>query len=217
MKQRILVWDAPTRAFHWLQAFSFFAAYLTACPPRWAEGSLIPTFTASERYRDLHVAFGYILFGLIAFRLVWGFVGTRYARFGSFLFKPGEIFAYLLSLVKNKPLHYIGHNPAGSLAIWLLLALGLTLGVTGVMLMQDDVADVVVDIHAMATNTMLVVVAIHLLGVLVSSVLHHEPLVRSMITGYKSGTPNEAAAKPYYWLASIMAVAVIVFWFTYVK
>src|SRR5450756_734838 len=71
MIRRILVWDAPTRVFHWLQALSFGAAYLTAF---------------SERLRNYHVALGYILLGLIAFRLLWGFIGTRYARFSSFLF-----------------------------------------------------------------------------------------------------------------------------------
>jgi cytochrome b len=217
LTQRILVWDAPTRAFHWLQAFSFFAAFLTACPPRWTEGSLIPSFIASERYRDLHIAFGYILFGLLVFRLLWGFVGTRYARFASFLFKPGEIATYLLSLIRNQPRHYVGHNPAGSLAIWLLLSLGLTLGVTGVMLLQDDVADVAVDIHAFATNAMLVVVAIHLLGVAVSSVMHHENLVRTMVTGIKPGEPGEEVSKAYNWLAVAMAAAVALFWFVYVK
>lgn len=215
MTKRILVWDAPTRAFHWLQAFSFFAAYLTACPPRWAAGSLIPSFTASERYRDLHVAFGYILLGLIVFRLLWGFTGTHYARFATFLFKPTEIFAYLMSLVKIQPKHYVGHNPAGSLAIWLLLALGLTLGVTGVMLLQDDVADSVVEIHAFATNAMLIVVAIHLLGVAVSGLLHKENLVRSMITGYKTGEAGEGVSKPYNLLALAMIVAVAAFWFIF--
>jgi len=122
MIQRILVWDIPTRVFHWLLVLSFAGAYLTA---------------ESERYRDIHVVLGYTLLGLIAFRLLWGFFGTRYAQFRSFLFKPDEIVAYALSLFKGKPAHYIGHNPLGSLAIWLLLGLGILTGATGVMLFQD--------------------------------------------------------------------------------
>ena len=74
MIQRILVWDIPTRVFHWLLALSFAGAYLTA---------------ESERYRDIHVVLGYTLLGLIGFRLLWGFFGTRYAQFRSFLFSPG--------------------------------------------------------------------------------------------------------------------------------
>ena len=78
MTQRILVWDVPTRVFHWLQVLAFGAAYLTAF---------------SERLRNYHVALGYILLGLLVFRLLWGFAGTRYARFLSFLFNPKEIVA----------------------------------------------------------------------------------------------------------------------------
>ena len=106
MSQRMLVWDVPTRVFHWLLVVSFAGAFLTA---------------ESERYRDIHVVLGYTLLGLIAFRLVWGFVGTRYARFRSFLFKPGEIAAYAVSLLKARPGHHVGHNPAGSVAVFALL------------------------------------------------------------------------------------------------
>ncbi|MGB8517938.1 MAG: cytochrome b/b6 domain-containing protein, partial [Gallionella sp.] len=153
MLQKVLVWDAPTRTFHWLQALSFLGAYLTS---------------DSEKYRDIHVALGYILFGLIVFRLLWGFAGTRYAKFNSFFFKPGQIMAYMMSLLKGKAEHFIGHNPVGSVAIWLLLSLGLTLGVSGVLLLQDDAPDIIEKIHDFATNAMLVVIAVHLLGVFVS-------------------------------------------------
>ncbi len=160
----------PTRVFHWLLVLSFAGAFLTA---------------ESERYRDIHVVLGYTLLGLIAFRLLWGFFGTRYARFRSFLFKPGEIVAYVLSLFKGKPAHYVGHNPAGSVAIWLLLALGIASGVTGVMVFQDIGGDAVEELHEFASNAMLAVVVLHIAGVLVSSVMHRENLVRSMITGFK--------------------------------
>ena len=202
MIRRILIWDAPTRVFHWLQAISFFGAYLTS---------------ESERNRDIHVAFGYILLGLIVFRLLWGFLGTRYARFSSFLFKPGEIIAYLLSLIKGKARHYLGHNPAGSVSVWLLLALGLFLCVTGVMALQDDAGDAVVEMHGVATNIMLAVILLHIIGVLVSSVLHHENLVRSMITGYKSAETDEGIRRSYNWLGAMMLVAAVVFWFVFLR
>lgn len=202
MIRRILIWDAPTRVFHWLQAISFAGAYLTA---------------ESERNRDIHMAFGYILLGLIVFRLLWGFLGTRYARFSSFLFKPGEIIAYLLSLFKGKPGHYLGHNPAGSVSVWLLLALGLFLCVTGVMALQDDAGDAVVEMHGVATNIMLAVILLHIIGVLVSSVLHRENLVRSMITGFKSAETDEGIRSSYNWLGVIMLAAAVVFWFVFLR
>lgn len=196
MSQKILVWDAPTRVFHWVQALCFLGAYLTS---------------DSEKTRDIHVALGYILFGMIVFRLLWGFAGTRYARFSSFVYGPGRIIAYLSSLFKGKAEHYVGHNPVGSVAIWLLLSGGLTLGVTGVMLLQDDVADIVEDIHGYATNAMLAVIAVHLLGVFMSSFLHKENLVRAMITGFKPGAADAGIKCAYNWLAAIMLVVVVAF------
>jgi len=200
MVQRILVWDVPTRVFHWLLVLSFGGAFLTS---------------ESERYRDIHVVLGYTLLGLIAFRLLWGFLGTRYAQFRSFLFKPSEVVAYLQSLVKRKPAHYIGHNPAGSVAIWLLLVLGISIGVTGVMLFQDIGGDALEELHEFASNAMLAVVLIHVCGVVVSSVMHRENLVRSMITGFKSAKPCDGIRRSYLWLGVIMLTAVVAFWIGY--
>ena len=200
MIQRILVWDLPTRVFHWLLVLSFSGAFLTA---------------ESERYRDIHVVLGYTLLGLIAFRLLWGFFGTRYAQFRSFLFKPGEIVAYVQSLFKGQPAHYVGHNPAGSVAIWLLLALGISVGMTGVMLFQDIGGDAMEELHEFVSNAMLAVVLIHIAGVVVSSVLHRENLVRSMITGFKTAGPDEGIRRSYRWLGVIMLAAVAAFWVGY--
>ena len=200
MSTRILVWDVPTRVFHWLLVLSFTVAFLTA---------------ESERNRDIHVVSGYILLGLLAFRLLWGFIGTRYARFGSFLFGPGEVVAYLRSLIKRNPAHYAGHNPAGSVAIWLLLALGFASAVSGVMVYQEMGGDALEELHEVSSYAMLAVVAVHILGVLVSSVMHRENLVRSMITGYKSDGQDEGINRSYAWLGVIMLVAVMAFWFGY--
>jgi hypothetical protein len=106
---RIRVWDLPLRVFHWLLALSFAGAFLAS------EG---------EGVRDLHVVLGYTVAVLVAFRLVWGVAGSRYARFRSFAFGPQAVRAYLASLLARRPLHYVGHNPAGGWAIYALLALG---------------------------------------------------------------------------------------------
>jgi cytochrome b len=211
MIRRILVWDAPTRVFHWLQALSFCAAYLTAF---------------SERLRNYHVALGYILLGLLVFRLLWGFIGTRYARFRSFLFNPREVVVYLLTMLKRKPAHYLGHTPVGSASIWLLMSLGIFICLTGVLALQDDASDIVVEMHGVATNVMLGVILLHLIGVLMSSILHRENLVRAMITGFKrvpgqklcvSAGSDEGIQRAYNWLGVLMIVAVVVFWFAYVR
>ena len=82
-RKRVFVWDLPVRLFHWSLALSFAGAFLTA---------------ESERYRDVHVVLGYTVLGLVAFRLLWAFVGTRYARLSSFAFGPRDVVAYVKSL-----------------------------------------------------------------------------------------------------------------------
>ncbi|MFZ5522594.1 MAG: cytochrome b/b6 domain-containing protein [Pseudomonadota bacterium] len=200
MNQRILVWDVPTRVFHWVLVLSFTIAFLTA---------------ESERNRDIHVVFGYILLGLLAFRLLWGFIGTRYARFGSFMFGPGEVVAYLKSLLNRKPAHYVGHNPAGSVAIWLLLLLGFVSAISGVMVYEEVGGDALEELHEVSSYAMLAVVAVHISGVLLSSAMHRENLVRSMITGYKSDGRHEGIKRSYAWLGIIMLAAIVAFWLSY--
>jgi cytochrome b len=200
MSQRMMVWDVPTRVFHWLLVVSFAGAFLTA---------------ESERYRDIHVVLGYTLLGLIVFRLVWGFAGSRYAQFRSFLFKPAEIKAYVISMLKAKPAHYVGHNPAGSVSVFLLLALGIAVSVSGVILFQDIGGDALEELHELVSYLMLTVVGLHLAGVLVSSLMHKENLVRSMITGSKPAQPNAGISRSHAWLGVIMLALVVAFWIGY--
>lgn len=174
---KILVWDLQTRVFHWLMVFSFAGAYATG---------------ESEKLRDVHVWLGYLMLGLIAFRVIWGFVGNEYARFGSFSYGPGAVKDYLKSILAMRPQHFLGHNPAGSWAIWLLLALGLLTGVTGYALYQDVGGDPMEEFHEFAANFMLTVVAVSVAGVVLSSVMHKENLARAMVTGYKQDLPEKA-------------------------
>lgn len=193
MRDKILVWDIPTRLFHWLLALSFIGAYLTA---------------ESEYWRDLHVALGYTVVGLIGFRLVWGLVGTRYARFSSFAFGPSKVLAYLKSLLGKSPEHYVGHNPAGSWAIYGLLLLGLLSGASGYAVYEEIGGEWLEELHEFLSNAMLALVLVHIAGVLVSSRLHHENLVRGMITGYKHGEPGQGI-RYKHWLVGGALLAVV--------
>jgi cytochrome b len=184
MKTRILVWDLPTRLFHWLLALSFAGAFLTA---------------ESERFRDVHVLLGYTVLALIGFRLVWGIVGTRYARFSSFAFSPARVIAYLKSFLSRSPQHFTGHNPAGSWVIYGLLLLGLVSGISGYATYNEIGGDWLEELHEGASNTMLALVVVHVAGVIVSSLLHRENLVGSMISGYKRGDA-EQGARSAHWL-----------------
>ena len=136
----IRVWDAPVRVFHWLLAACFTGAYLTA---------------ESESWRLLHVTLGYTLGGLIAFRLVWGVLGTRYARFGSFVRPPSELSRYLKSMLAGRPAHFIGHNPLGGVAIVLMLLAGAAITATGYAVYNDIGGDLLGEVHEAAANAML--------------------------------------------------------------
>jgi len=194
---RILVWDAPVRVFHWLMALSFAGAYLTA---------------ESERWRLLHVTLGYTMAGLVVFRLLWGLLGTRYARFASFVRGPAAAARYVGSLVRGQPEHHTGHNPAGALAIVALLALGAAVTLTGWMNYNELAGEWVEEVHELAGNLMLAVVLVHVAGVVVGSWAHHENLARAMVTGHKLGRPDEAIRSAWRSVAVLMLVAVLGFW-----
>ncbi len=173
------VWDLPTRLFHWSLATSFVVAFATS---------------ESEKLRDIHVLAGYAMAGLIAFRILWGFVGGGHSRFADFVPTPTKVIDYLKSLLEGKPQHYVGHNPAGAVAIFLLLGFGITAAASGYATYNEFGGDFVAEVHEAAANGMMAMVAIHLAGVVVSSWLHGENLVMAMITGWKKLRRQDAAS-----------------------
>ena len=173
--ERILVWDLPTRLFHWLLASTFAGAWLTA---------------DSERWIDVHVALGYTFAGLIAFRLLWGLVGSRYARFSSFVRGPGAVLKYVTSILKARPEHHVGHNPAGGWAVLALLGLGAVTALTGYLNFNDYGGHWLEELHEGAASAMLALVFVHIGAVLLSSLIHRENLVRAMLSGLKRRSPE---------------------------
>jgi len=178
MSEKIKVWDVPVRVFHWLLAGSFAGAYLVA---------------ESEQLRGVHMILGYTTMGLIAFRIIWGFVGSPFARFRSFLFPPSAAIGYLRSLATDKPRHFVGHNPAGSYAIYAILLVGLATGVTGYLSLNEIGGESVEDVHELCANVWLGVVIVHIAGVIIGSWVHRENLVRAMVTGYKQGAAGQGS------------------------
>ncbi|KIF82776.1 cytochrome b/b6 domain-containing protein [Noviherbaspirillum autotrophicum] len=195
--RRILVWDAPVRVFHWLMVLSFAGAYLTA---------------ESERWRLVHVSLGYTMAGLVVFRILWGLIGTRYARFSDFVRGPGAVMHYLGSLVRGRPEHHTGHNPAGALAIVALLALTVAVTAAGWATYSEIGGDWLEEVHEAAANVMLAIVGVHVAAVIVSSRLHRENLVRAMITGRKQGRPEEGIRSAWRGVAALLLAAVLGFW-----
>jgi cytochrome b len=160
----------------------------------------------------VHVVFGYTMLGLVAFRLLWGVIGTRYSRFGSFAFGPRSVLAYLKSLFTRSPQHHLGHNPAGSWAIYALLALIVLAGVTGYATYNDIGGGWMEEAHEAAANALMGVVIVHVSGVLVSSIIHRENLARAMVSGFKSGNPIDGIRYRHRIVAATLLLAVAGFW-----
>jgi cytochrome b len=193
----IRVWDAPVRVFHWLLALSFAGAWLTA---------------ESERWHLLHITLGYTAGGLVLFRGVWGGVGSRWARFTSFVRGPSAVRDYVSRLLRAQPAHFTGHNPAGGWAVLALLGgMAVTVGfgwATEFELLPSGLDDV----HEAAASAVLGLVGIHLAGVLVGSWAHRENLVRAMFTGRKRGQPDEDIGSSRPVMAALLLALVLAGW-----
>ena len=189
----IKVWDPFVRFFHWTVVISFFIAYITEDEVMW-----------------LHEFAGYTILALVSARILWGIVGSRYARFTNFIYRPSIVKQYFKDTLQGKSKRYLGHNPLGGfMVVLLLIMLVLTSwsgieaegsGFTGtaafnIELIKPAFADddehengsheLWEDIHEFFANATLFLVFFHVVGVIFSSVKHGENLVRAMMTGYK--------------------------------
>jgi cytochrome b len=190
---RILVYDLPTRLFHWLLAFGFLSALVIA---QFADehSSLFP----------YHTLIGLVLGMVLILRVVWGGVGTRYARFGSFLFGPGEVIRHFKGALAGGGKRYVGHNPGSGYAAFAMLALTLVIVASGVLMSRGGEA--LEEIHSAATYVLLALVVVHLVGILVHTLRHRENISASMVSGAKRGDPGDAigSAKPITSVAIIL-------------
>lgn len=193
----VLVWDAPVRVFHWLTVLCFAGAWLTA---------------ESERWRLAHVTLGYTLAGLVAFRLVWGLVGTQHARFANFVRGPAAVLAHLRDLARGHVDGHAGHNPAGALAIVGLLGLAIAVSVSGWALFDGPGGEWLEDVHEAAASLMLALVGVHVAGVALASWLGRDNLVRAMVSGRKRVAPGEGIRSAWRSVAALMLVAVLAYW-----
>lgn len=199
----VKVWDPLVRLFHWSLVAAFAIAWLTG-----------------DEESRLHELAGYAVIGLVLVRIVWGFVGTRYARFSDFVYRPSTVLGYAREILRGKPKHYLGHNPLGGMMVLALLVSLLAAGATGLALqgaeegtgpfaalssgatvtMPGIIATAVADdddegdegseeiweeLHEFFANLTLLLVALHIAGVIIGSLVHRENLVRAMFTGRK--------------------------------
>ena len=188
-EKKSLVWDLPVRLFHWsiviLVVFSWYSIEI-------------------EENLDWHFISGYCVLALLLFRVTWGFIGTRYARFRSMLFKPATTLQYFRSLFSGQNQRYSGHNPAGSLSVFALLGLMLVQATTGLFANDEDyyfgplsdyvsiqTADRLTELHHLNFNILTGFIVLHILAIIFYRLVKKEKLLLAMITGNKS-TPESS-------------------------
>ena len=166
----IKVWDPVVRLFHWSLVIAFTVAWLTG-----------------DELKRVHEGAGYAIVGLLVIRIVWGLVGTSYASFSNFIYRPSTILNFLFDTIRFRAKRYLGHNPAGGAMVIALLTTLAATTATGIMMTSDTYWGVewVENVHETAANLALVLVGLHLAGVFVASIEHRENLVAAMITGRK--------------------------------
>jgi cytochrome b len=179
----VVVWDLPTRLFHWTLVALMIAQWLTA-----EESSTM----------DWHVWGGYAVLALVLFRLIWGFVGSETARFSDFVRGPDAALEYVRALLRGETPHYLGHNPLGAWSIVAMLVLLLVQAGTGLFANDDiliegplyawvskDTSDWLTTIHKLNFNLLLLVIAVHLSAVLFYLLVKRENLIHPMLSGRK--------------------------------
>jgi cytochrome b len=166
----VRVWDPFVRIFHWSLVALFIVAFVTG-----------------DEIERVHIAVGYTIAGLVVARIVWGFIGPHHARFSNFVRRPAETLDYMRKAVRGRAPRYIGHNPAGGLMTIALLGMILAISGTGFMMTTNSFwgAEWVEDLHEGLVYATMGLIALHVAGVIVTSVEHRENLVRAMITGRK--------------------------------
>jgi len=182
---QVWVWDPLVRFFHWSLLSAFVIAYIT-----------------EDNLMSVHTWAGYLILGLISVRLIWGIIGTRYARFSDFVYSPVEVIQFLKDTLHLRAKRYLGHNPAGGAMVILLMISLLMTTTSGILLLgAEEQAGPVAhwfaqpggfwgekleEVHEFFANFTLLLVFIHVIGVLVESLIHKENLVSAMLTGFKS-------------------------------
>jgi cytochrome b len=180
--RQVLVYDLPTRLFHWLFAGFFVAAFAIA--------NLVDDDSA--RF-SLHMLAGLGMVFVVLLRLAWALVGTRHARLGDLALHPRQLLAYLKGMVSGGSERWIGHNPASSWAAVAMVGLALGLGITGVLMATGGGGEGLEDAHELMANAFLVVVLLHLGGVAAHVLRHRDRLQSTMVTGRKPALSSAQA------------------------
>jgi len=201
-----VLWDIPTRVFHWL---------IVCCLP-------LAWWSAEEERYDLHQWIGYTVLVLVTARIAWGFIGSRHSRFVDFVSGPATVRDYLAGRSASP----VGHNPLGGWSVLVLLTLLLMQAISG-LFNSDDVLfsgplyywagsgfrDAMGEVHEAAFNGLLALVCLHILAVCYHQFRRGEHLVQAMVYGRAEGRTGKAAPAPgWWWLLLVACLALLLWW-----
>ena len=185
LTKHVLIWDLPLRIFHWLFACTVIASWYTSDQ----DNDLI----------DIHMKLGYLALGLLIFRISWGFVGTKHSRFSSFFPTPSRLRLYINDLRTNQVKSTSGHNPLGSLMVFLMIFLISLQAISGLFINDDvfssgpyydsvskEVEKIMFFLHHNVFDFMIAAIGMHLLAITYYVRVKKQSLIRPMITGKKS-------------------------------
>lgn len=169
--QSINVWDVPVRVCHW---------GLAAC--------VAANLWFTEEGGTIHQYIGYTAAGIVLFRLFWGMVGSRHARFSDFWPTPRRLRHHIRSLLRREPETHAGHNPLGALMMLVLWAVVIGLGVSGYLMESDRFygVEIIEETHEILAESLMPLIALHVLSALAMSLLLKSNLIAAMISGKKT-------------------------------
>jgi cytochrome b len=192
-----LIYDLPTRIFHWAFAGLFVFAFFIA-----------KTVDDENLVFSYHMLAGLMLGGLVTLRIIWGFFGTKYARFSSFALHPKELIQYLMGILSGNRNRWPGHNPASSWAALTMMGSALMLALSGI-LMTTGYKESFEDIHELFANAFLVTVLLHISGVVVHALRHQDGIALAMVHGKKEEAAGHTGISGHKPVAALLLVVLM--------
>ena len=195
IRKRMLVWDSPVFFTHWLLAICFLGAILTQ---------------ESEKFRLVHVTMGYTMLGIIGFRVIWGFIGSKYARFTTIKPRFLMVRENIQAILSGNKEFSIGLNAVGFVSAYLLMGLVLLVSATGYLVFNEIGPELISEIHELVGNLIIAVVVVHV-GSIVLNVMYQR-LQKTNGEVAKNVGVLAQRARPYKWVTIIILLVVIYFW-----
>lgn len=191
-------YDYPTRIFHWLFASLFVTSFVIA------------EFVDDEsKLYAYHMLSGLIMSGLVLWRVIWGFMGAKTARYSSFKLRPQELIEYFKNLRKEGGKRYLGHNPASSYSALMMMTFALVSGASGILSAIDVshfIEEIAEEIHETSAKLFLITAIFHILGVVYHHFKYKDGLLTSMLTGKKKAIENEQQISSHHPRAAFILV-----------